>query len=129
MNSENSTPSTSTPAPAAPRIHPERQRQVRSALTYFSIMAWITGVMLLALCARMIAHYVLHLDVSAFTWIAIAHGWVYMIFLITTANLGLRARWAPGKWILTALGGVVPFLSFFVEHARRKEVTTRFQLN
>ena len=51
-----------------------------------------------------------------------------MAFLIATVNLGTKARWEPAKWIITALGGVVPFLSFFVEKKRREEVETAFQL-
>lgn len=114
---------------STPRIHPERQRRVKTALTLFSIAAWVTGVMLLLLCTRMIMDYGLKMDVSALNWVAIAHGWMYALFLISTLNLGMKARWSTKTWLVTALAGVVPFLSFFVEHARRKEVTKEFALN
>ena len=42
-----------TPA-ATPKIHPERQRRVRTALRLFSITAWITGVLFLLLITRMV---------------------------------------------------------------------------
>lgn len=113
---------------AAPRIHPERQRRVRTALRLFSLAAWVTGVMLLLLCARMIMEYGFHMDVSALSWVAIFHGWMYALFLLATLNLGMKARWSTKQWIVTAIAGVVPFLSFFVEAWRRKEVTEEFAL-
>lgn len=111
------------------KVHPERQRRVRTALTLFSATAWITGVMLLLLVIRMIMQYVLGMDVSGFGWVAILHGWCYLAFVIATFNLGLKARWEPKWWVTTILGGVVPFLSFYVENNRRKQVTEKFQLN
>lgn len=113
-----------------PKVHPERKRRVRQALTIFSVAAWVTGCMLLLLCARMIADYVLHMDMPSWaTWVAILHGWAYIAFVIATLNLGLKARWKPATWVVTAISGVVPLLSFFVEHWRRREVTEKFQLN
>ncbi|AIG64597.1 membrane protein [Corynebacterium atypicum] len=113
-----------------PRVHPERQRRVRQALTIFSIAAWTTGVMLLLLCVRMTMEYLLHMDLPSWaTWVAIVHGWCYIAFVLATLNLGLKARWKPATWVITAISGVVPFLSFFVEHWRRQEVTKKFQLN
>lgn len=127
MSTSPTTPA--NPDASAPRIHPERKRRVKTALTLFAIAAWITGVMLLLLCARMIMEYILHMDVSSLNWVAIAHGWVYALFLLATLNLGMKARWSTKTWLVTALAGVVPFLSFFVEHWRRQEVTQEFALN
>ena len=45
-------------------INPDRQERVRKALTYFSVTAYFTGVMLLLLCAEMIYKYLI-LDNSA----------------------------------------------------------------
>lgn len=133
MSTEN--PSGSTPTPAATdtpthQVHPERKRRVRTALTLFSVTAWITGVMLLLLVIRMVMEYLLKMEVPGWaTWIAILHGWAYLAFVLATLNLGLKARWKPAIWVVTAISGVVPLLSFVVEHARRREVTAKFQLN
>lgn len=114
----------------APKIHPERKKRVRRALTMFSIAAWITGILLLVLTGRMIADYVLHVDVPAWAYyIGQVHGIFYMVFVLAALNLGLKARWQPLTWVLTALAGVVPFLSFWIEYQRRKEVTAKFRLN
>lgn len=114
---------------ATPRIHPERQRRVRSALTIFSIAAWVTGVLLLLLVARMIMEYGFGMDVAALAWVARVHGLAFIAFLMASLNLGLKARWPAATWAVTAISGVVPFLSFVVEAQRRKEVKQTFQLS
>ena len=79
------TPPTNPTTPE-PRIHPERKRRVKTALTLFSVAAWVTGVMLLLLCVRMVMEYALHMDVGSLNWVAIAHGWMYALFLLATLN-------------------------------------------
>ena len=120
------TPQTQT----IPKIHPGRKRRVRTALTLFSVTAWVTGVFLILLVVRMVMEYALDMDMPTWaTWVAILHGWAYMIYLLATLNLGLKARWKPAVWFTTAISGVVPLLSFFVENNRRREVVEKFQLN
>ena len=66
-----------------PKIHPERQRRVRNALTFFSVSAWVTGVFLIALCVVMVLKYLTSADVpDAAKYVAIFHGWVYILSLI-----------------------------------------------
>ena len=110
-------------------VHPERQERVRPALKFFSVAAWITGVFLIILVIRMTMQYGLKMEIPEWaTFIAIAHGWAYMAFVASCLMLGQRARWGFGKIILTALSGVVPFFSFFMEANRRREVEEEFQL-
>lgn len=110
-------------------VHPERQARVKTALNIFSVMAWVTGVFLLALVARMVCQYVIKLTIPEWaTWIAIMHGWVYIGYVISVMNLGNKARWSIGCIIGTALAGVVPFFSFFMEANRRRQVQEKFQL-
>lgn len=123
-----SVPTSAPGGAASPRVHPERQRRVRTALRLFSVAAWVTGVLLLLLCTRMIMEYGFHMDVSLLSWVATLHGWVYALFLLATLNLGMKARWSTNQWIITAIAGVVPFLSFFVEAWRRREVVKAFDL-
>nr|WP_120491184.1 DUF3817 domain-containing protein [Corynebacterium lactis] len=113
-------------------VNPNRRERVKKALTFFSVTAYFTGVMLLILCGEMIYKYGILADSEAapgwFFYTAQLHGGAYMLFLIAIVNLGTKARWEPGKWIVTALGGVVPFLSFIVERKRRDEVEAAFNL-
>jgi len=49
------------------------------------------------------------------TAILIAHGWLYVVYLFADFRLWSLMRWPFSRFIIIALGGVVPFLSFFVE--------------
>lgn len=118
---------------STPNSHPSatrrRAERVAQALKLFSIAAWVTGVWLLILTTRMILEYLVGIDMPQWTRIiGQLHGLFYMLYLIATLNLGVKARWEPLKWITTALAGTIPFLSFVAEHYRRKEVTAKFGL-
>ncbi|QPK78832.1 DUF3817 domain-containing protein [Corynebacterium lizhenjunii] len=116
-----------TPTPAT--HHPQRQARVSTALNIFSVLAWVTGVFLIALVIRMVCQYLLNMDIPAWaTWIAIAHGWVYMAYVVSVLNLGMKALWPFSRMILTALAGVVPFFSFVMEAKRRRQVKAEFGL-
>lgn len=122
-------PQTTPNQPEQPaKIHPERQRRVKQALQWFTIAAWVTGVLLLLLVARMIMQYGFDMNVDYLSWVARVHGFAFVAFLMTSLNLGSKARWSAGTWISTALSGVVPFMSFIVENKRRHEVKEKFQL-
>jgi integral membrane protein len=95
---------------------------VESALKPFRALAYVVGVMLLVLCVGMVLRY--GFDQPAMSKIiAPIHGGLYMIYLITVMNLGMKARWAWPYMLGVMLGGTVPFLSFYVE----RRVTQRVQ--
>jgi integral membrane protein len=87
---------------------------VESALKFFRVMAYIVGVMLLLLCAAMVAKY----GFGNSTPVAVVgpvHGFLYMIYLVAALHLGLKTRWPIGYLLLVLLAGTIPFLSFVVE--------------
>jgi integral membrane protein len=45
----------------------------------------------------------------------IVHGWLYVFYLYTDFRLWTETRWSFSRFVIIALGGVVPFLSFFTE--------------
>ena len=47
--------------------------------------------------------------------VLIAHGWLYVLYLIADFRLWSLMRWPFSRFITIALGGVVPLLSFFME--------------
>lgn len=49
------------------------------------------------------------------TYLGIAHGWLYMVFLVMAALLARRARFPLGFTVLVLILGTVPFLSFYGE--------------
>ena len=49
-------------------------------------------------------------------YLGVAHGWLYMIFLVTAFLLSRKARWPVGFTVVTLVCGTVPILSFWAEH-------------
>src|ERR687898_3511 len=116
--------------------------RIRGALKFYQVASIITGVLLLALCAEMIMKYAFGLElelggpqgflafvpgdavtaVNLSTGILIVHGWFYVVYLFSDFRLWSLMRWPFGRFILIALGGIVPFLSFFLEVRIAREV-------
>jgi integral membrane protein len=116
--------------------------RIRGALKFYQVAAIITGVLLLALCAEMIMKYAFGLElelggpqgflafvpvdsvtaVNLSTGILIVHGWFYVVYLFSDFRLWSLMRWPFGRFILIALGGVIPFLSFILEVRIAREV-------
>lgn len=116
--------------------------RIRGALRFYQVAAIITGVLLLALCAEMIMKYAFALElelggpqgflafvpsgsvtaVNLSTGILIVHGWFYVVYLFADFRLWSLMRWPFTRFILIALGGVVPFLSFILEVRIAREV-------
>lgn len=49
-------------------------------------------------------------------YLGVAHGWLYMIFLVSAFILSRKARWPIGFTLVTLLCGTIPILSFWAEH-------------
>jgi integral membrane protein len=116
--------------------------RIRGALKFYQVASIITGVLLLALCAEMIMKYAFGLElelggpqgflafvpgdmvtaVNLSTGILIVHGWFYVVYLFSDFRLWSLMRWPFGRFILIALGGIIPFLSFFLESRIGREV-------
>ncbi|MFL1999916.1 MULTISPECIES: DUF3817 domain-containing protein [unclassified Microbacterium] len=56
--------------------------------------------------------------------ILVVHGWFYVVYLFSCFRIWSLMRWPFPRFILLALGGVVPFLSFFLEAITARKVTT-----
>ncbi|WP_394552923.1 DUF3817 domain-containing protein [Agromyces sp. MMS24-JH15] len=116
--------------------------RIRGALKLYQVASVITGVLLLLLCAEMLMKYAFGLElelggpdgflafvpvdtvtaVNLSTGILIVHGWFYVLYLFSDFRLWSLMRWRFGRFILIALGGIVPFLSFFLEVRIGREV-------
>ena len=57
-------------------------------------------------------------------FILVAHGWFYVVYLFCCFRMWSLMRWPFVRFILLALGGVVPLLSFFMEAVVAREVKT-----
>ncbi len=108
----------STPQPAA-TISPA----VRAALGRYRIIAYVVGVMLLLLVFLAMPLKYGADNPSAVNVIGPLHGFLYVVYLLGTFDLGRRVRWPLGKFVLIALAGTIPFLSFFTERRLTHELT------
>lgn len=104
-------------------------KAVRNALLRYRIMAYVVGVLLVVLiCIGMPLKYLSdnqYLEAIGSrinTVLGIAHGWLYMLLIVTAFDLGRRVAWTWKRLLVIALAGTVPFLSFVAEHFATKDV-------
>jgi len=122
---------------------------VKSALTRYQVMATVVGVLLVVLC--LVGVPLAHFDGTGMwgvfpstpdlfpvgstahrvgetitTYLGVAHGWLYMVFLVTAFVLSRRARWDLAFTAVTLVCGTVPVLSFWAE--RRATARVRAEL-
>ncbi|MDI2030892.1 DUF3817 domain-containing protein [Saccharopolyspora sp. TS4A08] len=96
-------------------------------LIFYRIMAYVTAVLLILLCAAMVLKYGHFLGLWAegsatqetgTTWvttIGIAHGWLYMVYLLVAVVATTQLRVPMGRMLLVLLAGTIPFGAFFAE--------------
>ncbi|MFA7765458.1 DUF3817 domain-containing protein [Streptomyces sp. NRRL S-448] len=94
----------------------------RSVLTRYRAMAYVTAVMLLILCACMVAKYGFDTGADLTFLVSQAHGVLFMIYLVFAFDLSSKARWPFGKMLWVMLSGTIPLAAFFVERKVRAEV-------
>jgi integral membrane protein len=96
----------------------------KSVLTRYRVMAYVTAVLLILLTIGVIGKRVLELDGfdSFVTTVGIAHGWLYVIYLIFAFDLGTKAKMPLGRLAWVLLAGTVPTAAFFVERKVTREV-------
>ena len=119
--------------PLGPR--PSDVPRIRKTLTVYKVSSYITGFFLIALVVMMVTRYGLGGDielggqdgflaltpqadisgVNVSTIILIMHGWFYVLYLACDFVLWRLLRFSFGRFLLIALGGVIPFLSFYFE--------------
>lgn len=116
--------------------------KIPGALKLYQVASIITGVLLLALCLEMLGKYAFGVELElggAYGFLAlvpsgsvaainlsigvlVVHGWFYVVYLFADFRLWSLMRWPLTTFVLIALGGVVPFLSFIVEARMAKRV-------
>jgi integral membrane protein len=110
---------TEAPTPTTP------VETIRKALTGYRVMAWTTGIWLIALCYEIVVRYVVKVD-NPPIWIGVVHGWVYFIYLLATANLAVKVRWPVGKTIGVLLAGTIPLVGIIVENIQTRNIKSQF---
>lgn len=98
-------------------------------------MAYIVGTLLvLLICVCVPLKYlatdgtdIQQLGQQGTTVLGIAHGYLYMIFLVSAAMLARHARWNISFTVTTLLAGTIPFVSFWAEHRAQRAVRDQYR--
>jgi integral membrane protein len=85
-------------------------------------MAFTTGVLLLLLVFVAMPIQYFGDNKTPVAIIGTAHGFLFIVYLLTALDLGVRMRWSWLKLGLRMLAGTVPFAAFFAEHKAHEEV-------
>ena len=86
------------------------------ALVRYRVMTFIVGSALIILVFVGVPLQLwAHVDVVAKVEGTI-HGYLYLVYLFTAADVARRAHWRLGRIVAVVLSGFVPFLAFIVEH-------------
>ncbi len=93
-------------------------------LTRFRVFAWVTGVALVVLVFVAMPLKYLGDDDRLVRVVGVAHGWLYLAYLVTAFTVAYRLRWPPGRTVLLLLAGTVPFMSFVAERRVTREIRT-----
>ena len=96
---------------------PARAKAARS-LRRYRVMAFATGTVLVLGTIALILEKgagVSHLHlVNAILWVT--HGYLFLVYLMTTIHLGLTLRWPLLRFALVGAAGTIPTMSFVAEH-------------
>ncbi len=95
------------------------ERSLHGAVVRYRLMAFVVGTALLVLTAIVICQYGFDLKSQMKVpekIVAPIHGYLYLVYLATAADLARRARWGITRILLVVCSGFVPFLAFIIEH-------------
>ncbi|MGA8210066.1 MAG: DUF3817 domain-containing protein [Nocardioidaceae bacterium] len=106
---------------------------MKGDLLRYRVMANIVGVLLIVLVLVGVPLKYLLTEGTSLqqsgewitSYLGVAHGWLYMIFLVTAFLLSRRARWDLPFTVTTLLCGTVPVLSFWAERRATRRVRER----
>jgi integral membrane protein len=100
-------------------------RGVSGAFLRYRIMAFTTGVLLVLLVFVAVPIRYLGHNHGPVAVIGTAHGFLFMVYLLTAFDLGVRLRWPWLKLGLVMVAGTVPFASFYAERRAHVDVLAR----
>ena len=93
----------------------QADRRVDRALRRYRVFAYVVGVGLIALVfVGMPLRYLADIPEVSQT-ISPVHGLMYIIYLVLTVDLALKARFSAKRTVAIMLAGTIPFLSFVAE--------------
>jgi integral membrane protein len=100
-----------------PPVSPQKVAAAAGTLSLFRVMAFVTGFVLLSGTIALIVKYTTSLGMEPGTGILwLAHGYLYLVYVIVTGVLGFKLRWPLARYALVMLAGTIPTMSFVAEH-------------
>jgi len=100
---------------------PAADRRLAGALLRYRVLAYVVGVMLLALVVAMGFKYLAD-EPRGVEIIGPLHGFLYAVYLAVALDLAIRARWSIRGTVLVLAAGTIPFLSFVAERIVTRRV-------
>jgi integral membrane protein len=95
---------------------------LRRALRRYQVMSVVVGIMLLLLVGvAMPLQYIGHRPAMA-SVVSVLHGLLYIVYLVTAADLARRARFGIGQLVAMVCAGFLPFLAFYMEWRTTRRV-------
>ena len=121
--------------------------RIRRTVSVYKVSSIITGTFLLLLVLMMVTRYGFGVDIelggaygflaltpkdlisgiNLSTVILITHGWLYVLYLGCDFLLWRYTRFSFGRFLFIALGGIIPFLSFFLERRVPRDIEARIK--
>ncbi len=106
-------------------------KNLSGAFLRYRIMAWVTGVVLASLTVWLVVGYGFldyantesKPDLYRLLWMA--HGWLYVIYLVVGVDLAFRVRYSVGRTLGILIAGTIPFASFFAEAFVHRDLVRR----
>jgi integral membrane protein len=99
--------------------------KIAGPLLRYRIMAFTTGTLLLALVLVAVP-LKYGADMPGPTAvIGVTHGFLFIVYLLASLDLGIRLRWNPIKLLVVMACGTIPFASFVAERRITREVRAR----
>jgi integral membrane protein len=129
----------STPHPVSAETDPTPADPdgLAAALRRYQLLAGVVGVLLVVLClVGLPLHWAHLIDPAWFPvgstgervgdaisqYLGVAHGWLYMVFVLLAFVLSRKAGWDLGFTLVTLVLGTVPIASFWAERRATRRV-------
>lgn len=102
---------------------------LKSPLDRYRLLAYIVGIGLITLVfVGVPLKYWAHSPGVA-KYVGTAHGFLYIVYLVTCLDIGLRYRLHPLRLLALASAGFVPFVSFIAERNTTAYIRRRLAPN
>jgi integral membrane protein len=102
---------------------------LRTPLDRYRLLAYIvgTGLVILVFVGVPLKYWAHSPGVAKY--VGTVHGFLYLVYLLTVVEIGLRYRLKPIRLLALASAGFVPFVSFIAEHYTTKYIRERQALS